>query len=243
MTRNYSCGGTSGWRRVVYLNMNDSNHQCPGDLEEVFLSGKRLCGRRYSAARFTCASADLSTEGKPYSHVCGRITGYQYGWTIAYHWHTYPSSYPHTQSIEGQYVDGISLTHGPPGSRRHVWTFATGPGEDGEAVAAGARCPCDSGGSGISIPTFVGQDYFCESGAVTPSSSLSQLYPGNPLWDGDGCSVAGNTCCEFNNPPYFTKQLSNMTSDDLEVRACGGYSRSRSTQGDTFVELIELYIR
>ena len=31
-----------------------------------------------------------------------------------------------SQTIEGYYVDGISLTHGPPGSRQHIWTFAGG---------------------------------------------------------------------------------------------------------------------
>ena len=28
--------------------------------------------------------------------------------------------------IDSQYVDGLSLTHGVPGSRQHIWTFASG---------------------------------------------------------------------------------------------------------------------
>ena len=30
------------------------------------------------------------------------------------------------QNIDGGYVCGLSLTHGAPGSRQHIWTFASG---------------------------------------------------------------------------------------------------------------------
>ena len=30
------------------------------------------------------------------------------------------------QGIDGYYVDGLSLTHGAPGSRQNIWTFASG---------------------------------------------------------------------------------------------------------------------
>ena len=34
---------------------------------------------------------------------------------------------PNSQSIDGIYVDGISISLGSP--RKHVWTYAAGPGE------------------------------------------------------------------------------------------------------------------
>ncbi len=55
------CGGTSGWARVAYLDMTNSSHQCPGDMEEVTLSGKRLCGRSSNAYQ-SCVSANFSTN-------------------------------------------------------------------------------------------------------------------------------------------------------------------------------------
>ncbi len=222
---------------MAYLNMTNSSHQCPGDMEEVTLSGKRVCGRSYNADR-SCVSANISTNGLQYSQVCGRMTGYQYDWCGAFYFYTDPTSYPEAQSIDSYYVNGVSVTHGPPGSREHVWTFATGYNERN---AANYMCPCaPNAPSTIIVPPFVGQDYFCESG-LSAGYTSRRLYSEDPLWDGDGCTVAGNTCCEFNNPPYFTKHLTNSTTNDLEVRACGRYSRSQS--GDTLIELIELYIK
>ncbi len=222
---------------MVYLDMTNSSHQCPGDLEEVTLSGKRLCGRSADAGFSSCASANILTNGTQYSQVCGRIIGYQYGITGAFYWVNASTL------IDSYYVDGIAITHGPPGSRGHVWTFANGWYETRDDQAA---CPCAHNAPSSSvyadyIPTFIGQDYFCESGNVERPPA-SHLYPNDPLWDGNGCISAGNTCCQFNNPPWFTKQLSTHTSDDLEVRVCGKDNRNVYYR-DTFAELIELYIK
>ena len=73
-------------------------------------------------------------------------------------------------------------------------------------------CPCDASIS-IRIPPFVGEDYFCESGVS--SGSTSGFHPNDPLWDGEGCT-SSSRCCSFNNPPYFVKQLPRSTSDDIE---------------------------
>ncbi len=234
----YSCGGTSGWTRVAYLDMTISSHQCPGDMEEVTLSGKRLCGRSSNAytASKSCVSANISANSLQYSQVCGRITGYQYGYVSAFAFS--PTSFPKAQSIDSWYAEGVSVTHGPPGSREHVWTFANGFNEDSHFNIG--VCPCTPNAHPtIAVPPFVGQDYFCESGAISGAIAF-RLYSEDPLWDGDGCTVAGNTCCEFNNPPYFTKHLTNSTNNDLEVRAC--WFRIRP-HGDTLIELIELYIK
>ena len=47
-----TCGGTSGWTRIAYLNMSDSSHQCPGDFREVTFEGIRLCARDSTADTF-----------------------------------------------------------------------------------------------------------------------------------------------------------------------------------------------
>ncbi len=216
---------------MVYLDMTNSSHQCPGDLEEVTLSGKRLCGRSASAAGMSCASAIFSADGLQYSQVCGKITGYQYGTTTAF-WDV-------SSRIDSWYVSGITVTHGLPGSRGHVWTFANGWHETRDNFAA---CPCAPNAPSISIPSFIGQDYFCES-AIVEQSYSNQLYADDPLWDGDGC-IAENACCQFNDPPWFTKQLSKTTSDDLEVHTCNYYPRnSHLKNADTLAELIELYVK
>ena len=129
-------------------------------------------------------------------------------------------------TIDSAYASGVSLTHGTP--RQHIWTFAAGYSEI-EPTRVDA-CPCDAT-IDITIPPFVGGDYFCESGVNSGSD------PNDPLWDGSGCT-SSSSCCSFNNPPYFTKRLRNPTSDDIEARLC------RLDGGEASpIEFIELYVK
>jgi len=223
------CSNTTGWTRVASLNTSDPSQQCPGDwvLQTYSSEPRRLCGRGSSGAG--CLSAVYSTYGISYNHVCGRVIGYAY---------TSPDAFPGSHTIEGPYVDGVSLTHGPPGARQHVWTFAAGLLETVHATYSTASCPCVGG---TAAPTFVGNDYFCESGNPGPSFT-NILYASDPLWDGQGCGSP--PCCELTSPPgviapWFCKQLPQATTDDLEVRICGD---AYTLDEDIPVELIELYI-
>ena len=50
----FSCGGTTGWRRVAYLNMSDSSQRCPSAWRD-YSTPFRVCGRRsYSVGRGSC---------------------------------------------------------------------------------------------------------------------------------------------------------------------------------------------
>ena len=55
----------------------------------------------------------------------------------------------------------------------------------------------------IFIPTYIGNDYFCETG-VPPSQAWSDrtFYADDLLWDGQDCGPA-SACCTFNDPPWF----------------------------------------
>jgi hypothetical protein len=161
--------------------------------------------------------------------VCGRIRGYQFGATSAF--------YQYTQGIDSYYVDGVSLTHGGAGSRQHIWTFATGQTELNSRNLP-LKCPCDINNYNR-VPAFVGNDYFCESGLHSPWSEQHILYPDDILWDGQNC-ISTSTCCQLNNPPWFTKNLTNATTDDIELRIC---TDSSPTYDDVPIELIELYVQ
>ena len=219
----YGCGGTGGWRRVVYLNMTDPNTNCPSGWQLTSHS-KRTCGK-VRASRLSCDSVFFHDSGGNYTSVCGSIRAYQYGQTDAFE--AYHNGYVTT--IEGAYVAGVNLTHGSP--RQHIWTFAAGSSED--RPTRGDLCPCDASIS-ITIPPFVGGDYFCESGVN--SGSRSGFHPDDPLWDGEGCS-SSSSCCSFNNPPYFTKQLPSPTSDPIETRLC------RLDSAESSLEFMELYVK
>ena len=116
----YSCGGSTGWRRVAYLNMSDPSQQCPSVWQEI-TTPHRVCGRRSTSA--SCEGLTYSTGSEQYDQVCGRIIGYQIGTPYAF------IPYPHGSgaSIDGVYVIGVSVTHGSP--RQHIWTFAGGADE------------------------------------------------------------------------------------------------------------------
>ena len=226
----HSCGGTGGWRRVVYLNMTDPHTTCPSGWNMTGYS-KRTCGRN-NKGWHTCSSANFPVNGRDYSRLCGRIKAYQSGPTegfFSYH-HGYVTN------IDGAYADGVSVTHGTP--RNHIWTFVAGLAE-GDHTSTEV-CPCDNT-STIRIPPFVGNDYFCESGVNEPWSSSNNyiFHPNDILWDGKDC-FSSSTCCSQRNPPYFTKQLPTPTTDDIEARIC---LYSSFPGADIAVKLVELYVQ
>ena len=160
--------------------------------------------------------------------MCGRLIGYQSAYTDAFG--------QLGKTIEDPYVDGVSITHGPPGARQHIWTFASGLAEVRINAYPNFSCPCVTGRV---APSYVGNDYFCESGNPGPGV-LARLLTSDPLWDGQGCGTP--PCCELSFPPgapWFCKQLPQATSDDIEVRIC----RDELSTGNTPLELVELYIR
>ena len=218
------CGGP-GWKRVVSLNMTEPSHICPTGLNLTTYS-KRTCGRANSVFH-TCSSTTFSVGGYQYSRVCGRALAYRWGVNYAFLGY---------QGIDGQYVDGLSLTHGAPGSRQHIWTFASGlfTGSRGGGYNV-YQCPCDNNNTRPS-PPFVGNDYFCES--VRENSWAFVFYPNATLWDGQVCE-GGGTCCQFNNPPWFTKNLANSTTEDIELRLCLWNRRL----ADIALEQLELYVQ
>ena len=59
--------------------------------------------------------------------------------------------------------------------------------------------------------------YFCDTGSRDRFQLI--FYPDDPLWDGVGCGPT-STCCSFNNPPWFCKQLPQPTTDNIELRLC-----------------------
>ena len=226
----WSCGGTGGWRRVVFLNMTDPSHVCPEGLANTTYS-RRTCGQAHSGF-YNCSSTTFSVGGSQYSRVCGRALAYRWGRNFAF-----LGYHRRWRGIDGQYVDGLSLTHGAPGSRQHIWTFASGfLTRQYPSSHPNYWCPCDNNNTYPS-PPFVGNDYFCES--VRENSWADAFYPNATLWDGQFCE-GGGTCCKFNNPPWFIKNLAYRTTDDIELRLCLNDSASAS---NIALEQLELYVQ
>ena len=185
-----------------------------------------LCGRR-SPPHTGCVGEDplvLQTQlvlmggSEQYDQVCGRIIGYQIG---------SPTSFSGSSlSINNVYVDGISVTHGSP--RQHIWTFAAGVDE--QITRSCCTCPCTAGSTNESnIPTFVGQNYFCETGLTRWNGNSGVFWlDGDPLWDGQGCGPT-STCCTFNSPLWFNARLSSPTTLGALMKAIFPHLWDRTT--------------
>ena len=225
------CGSGDGWSRIGYLDMSDASQQCPTNWNE-YTSGIRTCKRKTNAN--ACDSVFISAHNISYSEICGRVVGYQFGTPSAI------QSYVNTKSIDQPYVDGISITHGSP--RQHVWTLMIGLNNNG-IYGAENQCPCHSQAS-PTIPSFIGNDWYCESGNNEYNSWNFIPYMNNKLWDGQGCGSVELQCCQNKlpgiNQPWFHKKLNVPTTDYIEIRICADQG---NTDEDAMVTMYEFYIK
>ena len=139
-----------------------------------------------------------------------------------------------TSDIDSYYVDGVSITYGS-NPRQHIWTYVGGQTEINLDTTG---CPCNSGSS-ASPPSFVGNDYYCESGLNAPPWSYI-LYAHDPLWDGQNCNGPESTCCTDSNMPWFLKTLNETTTDNIELRVCS--DQGLPDEG-TPLDIIEIYVK
>ena len=220
------CNSTEGgWTRLAYLDMNDSTVDCPSGFQLYENGSVRACGRSSDNAP-GCQSIKFPSNGINYSEVCGRVVGYQYGSPDALN--------TKTNNIDSYYVDGVSITQGNP--RKHVWTLINGVYESNDVID---NCPCNTPPGGVQPPSFVGNDYFCESG--NPNSYWSHvLYSNDPLWDGEGCGAQEGNCCAAAGLPWFHKTSFCSTTEYLELRVCGN---EPITNEDTPISFYELYVK
>ena len=215
------CNSTGGWMRVAYLSMKDSNEKCPDGFRLYSENGVRACGRPFSSEG-SCVGITFPSGNIEYSQVCGKVIGYQFG----------SPDGPVGSDINSPYIDGISLTQGSP--RKHIWSFISGPFNNHHP----SYCPCGTSGA-KSAPSFVGTDYYCESGNPL-TSHPSQLYTNDAIWDGQGCGSVEVPCCDRPNLPWFHKPLGYCTTDSIEMRLCCDEGTNNE---DVPFNLVEIYIK
>jgi hypothetical protein len=219
----------TGFMNVANINMSVPGTECPTGLLLRQDGDLKTC-QRGKAAR-GCSSVFFNSSGMEYTRVCGRLRGYQYSTPNAFFRF---SRDPDSMTIDNHYVDGVALSYNAPnGSRQHIWTFA-GALDDIPRSHAFA-CSCTNSQYTYPVPSFVGNDYFCETGSKG-FYNFYVMYADDPLWDGDGCGN-GDSCCERGE--WFCKDVP-KTSSDIELRLCGNEYRSNE---DTPLEIIELYIQ
>lgn len=223
-----NCDNEGGWTRIAYLNMTQPGATCPTALTSKSYSNLNhiLCGKEGIGGG--CSSVYYTTPIK-YTKVCGQVRGYQY-------WETdgLAPIYEHiNRTINDIYVDGVSITYGTD-IRQHLWTYAAGRKENGAKIS---NCPCNRGFNMDQYPqpSFVGEDYYCESG--NPDVATEKLY-NDVLWDGLQCRQSEDTCCMNSAMPWFMKTLSNEEMSSIEVRIC-----LTGNDEDIPLEVIEIYVK
>lgn len=217
------CGG-QGWTRVAYLNIPNDDTQCPSGWTK-YTSPVRACGRDLSS------SISYSVQGQSYNHVCGRITAIQRG---------RPNGFGPAQSERSHEFDGIGIWHGSSFEDGYIWSFVNAPEIQPSNERYGCPCAYSDWPYLDDISQFIGSKYFCNTGNIgTESAQAGVYYTDNPLWTGSGCT-SNNTCCTFNNPPWFFAGLSNSTTDSIEVEV---YLNGPTSQEDIVITEIEIYIQ
>jgi len=131
-----------GWTRILSVGVGKS--RCFG---EFFLNSEGYCVKNDRELGFK-----VNTMGIPFSEIRGGVSAYQSGSNDGFR------RYVGGSGINDTYVDGISFTFTDQiGQRNHLFTYVIGQSQ------AGNRQSCPSVG-GDSPPSFVGTDFYCESG-------------------------------------------------------------------------------
>ena len=221
---NLQCGGEKGWMRVIKFNITDGD-SCPGSAWRKITTPTKAC--RAAVDDAGCYSVYFTTHTVPYSRVCGMVIGYQKGTTEAFH----PGQ--GDVSIDSHYLDGVSITYGIP--RKHLWSYAAGLSEI--SIYDHVNCPC-SVHHGALPPSFVRDNYYCESG-TNGGLQKESYFTGDPLWDGNGCSSKDNYCAQP-NLPWFYRQIPLTANDKLEARIC--YDQEFTDEA-VLVKEIQLYVQ
>ena len=230
-----NCDGKGSWMRVAYIKMSEPGATCSPELtlHQYNNIDHGLCGRPVTSSG-SSASVFFSTYGVIYNKVCGQVIGYQYGSPDGFP-PNLGGGYLYNPNIDNIYIDGVSITYGS-NPRKHIWTLGVGNFDYSTCVYC---CQCNTGSTETTVPSFVGSDYYCESG-IASGSWNNVLYPNDPLWDGQQCGGLEGPCCTNSKMPWFIKTLNENTNEDIELRVMADEDTSNE---DVPLDIIELYIR
>ena len=164
-----NCDDKGGWMRLVY----EISATCPSGLISYFfpIISYPLCDRP-RPSNGGCNSIIFSTFGLNYSQVCGEVRGYHLGNVMVF-----MIIIKNLLHFKGLMLMVCLLLIGN-NPRHHVWTYIAGQRETGRNQWA---CPCNNC-STETIPQYVGDDYYCESGSHVYEPYT--FHYDDPLWDG-----------------------------------------------------------
>ena len=225
--------GPGDWFSVIRFNVSDPDQTCPTNWQER-TTPVRACERPMSTTgTSTCSIGFEESVSRPFTRVAGRAIGYQVGSPDAF-FRTFTSR---SADLEGPYVDGLSITYSTSANplNNHIWTFAAGITESNTELIG---CPC-VGGRDSSLPAFLQDRYFCESGVPDGVISSPLLFDDDPLWDGENCE---DQCCagSFATVPTFCATVEQVEGATIRVRIC---TDEPTTNENIAIESLEIFVQ
>ena len=166
-----------------------------------------VCTRQTSSYSDRIRSTTISSFGITYNEVRGYLEGYQYGSNDGF------GDYP-ANDLNDIYGDVISLTNSPNGYREHLFSYSMGYGT---SSYDDSNCPNVNGGA--MPPSFVGNDYYCETANTSSMGPNAQWYT-TPLYQN-----------------YWFQSSSSQTDVDIEARIMGSHESSNEDIGVGFMEI------
>ena len=214
---------TNGWQLLTYLDMNDPDTNCPSEFRFDVVRGIRHCRKDFDGDG--CGSI-LYPHNRPIRRLYGRVHGIHSG-TLDI------EDAQFSRGIDGTYIDGISLTYGQL-PRRHIWSFIS------FLSAVFPNCPCSTNAE-RTTPSYIGENYFCESGTSATMVDPAVTFVDDPVWDGQNCEITQDPgCCTRGyrgNGEWFYREFEVPFVDDVELRICTDELRSDEDIALRFAEI------
>ena len=205
-----ACNGIHGnWKRIAYLNTNENPISCPSRFEVRSDTSNPPLCRRVDASK-GCNSVTYPSNGMSYSQVCG---------TVRVHPEGTPDGFD-TFKNRSMYVDGVYLTYGDSSNRNHIWTYTA-------ATTVGSNTRgCDQCNY-MKPSNMPGTNFTCTSAHCIDGNSCFS----GTLWGNDDQQCFGNET--------FYRQLSESTTDNIEMTVCRDQGRHDE---DILLSFVELYV-
>ena len=208
----FSCNSIPGkWRRIAYLNINENPEACSDEFEVISDNpNPPLCRRMDTSAG--CSSMVYPSNGMSYSQVCGAVR-------------VHPARTPdgfmprNGQSVNENYVDGVSLTYGTSSNRNHIWTYTAA------VTIGGGNREC---GNCNEKPRSTATNFTCTTAYC---DNANTCFIPDTLWGSEAQQCFGNET--------FYRQLSESTTDNIEMRVCRDQGRGDE---DILISFVELFV-
>ena len=213
-----------GWIRIASENFTDGS-TCSCEWVSVTVEGTTYCTVDDTESQASWFIDNICS----YSEVRGYISADHRGTTRGFR--------ETGNTIDDNYVDGVSFTYGPTTKRQHLFSYGAA---NNAAISDSSSCACQNGDIGSGYNQIMLWDFMCDTGYGPISSDYEPtLVAPKTLFNGEGCGT-GNGCCSVVGTPWFYRYLPTTLDEEIEVRIMANNVHVNEM---ILVRELELYVR